>query len=137
MYTDLRNKIYECFPRKPAVNYKLSEAIIADDYGDESNAFEENWCAWDEIEDWQVARCDVLFSFAPANAIEYIIPRYMIFFLDEIENKIPVGAYKNASDVSGDNAVNYLKRIKDNDYRNSGFNETQIEVIELFLKAVT
>ena len=129
--------IYECFPRKPVVNYKLSQAIIADDYGDESNAFEENWCTWDEIEDWQVARCDVLFSFAPAETIEFLIPRYMLFFLDEIEKKVSIQAYKNASDVSGENAVNYLERLKDNNYRNSGFNESQIEVIELFLNTVT
>ena len=136
MFSELRRKIVECFPIKPAVRYKLSQAIIEDDYGDESKAFEENWSTWDQIEDWQVARCDVLFSYAPTNVIEYLIPRYMLFFLDEIENKIPDEAYKKTSDSSGESAVHYLQSKKDVHYKRSGFNELQLEVIELFLNAV-
>ena len=135
MFNELRSLIREAFPSEPAVKYRLSRAIIDDDYGEETNAFEESWGTWEEIEDWQVTRCYVFFSFAPAEAKEYFLPRYMIFLLDQIEGKIDDGIYSNASDLSGESAVYYIKRLKKGNYAKCNFNEFQVGVIETFLES--
>lgn len=137
MFSELRQQIYACFPQKPAVDYALSDALIADAYGDQRYAIEEQWETWEQITDWQVARCDVLFAFAPAKASAYFIPRYMLFSLDQIEDKIPEETYRDASDVSGDNAEFYLTNLKKTHYKDSLFTQPQIDVIELFLATVS
>ena len=58
---ELREAIYEFFPNQGAPNYRLSNAIIDDDYGDTSHSFEENWVTWDQIENWQIAKSNVFF----------------------------------------------------------------------------
>ena len=114
--------------------YRLSNAIIDDDYGDTSGAFEENWVTWNQIENWQIAKSDVFFSFAPREAAAYLLPRFMIFTLDEIESKLNEYSGLAASDC----ATEYIKLLEKRkyDYKGINFNETQIKVLKQFLSYV-
>ena len=125
--------IEEAFPKKPAPEYRLSNAIIDDDYGDTTYAFEEKWETWDQIEDWQVAKCDVLFSFAPSGAAVYYTPRYMIYVLDDIDGTVDQETLGYGTG-SGHCLVWYLQREKKSGFKEAAFNEEQIQVIEIFLE---
>ena len=89
MNTDLRKRIAEVFPKNPATEYHLSDAIVEDAYGATDYAFFEHWATWDEIEDWQIAKSDVFFSYAPPEAAAYLLPRFMLFVLDERDGVVP------------------------------------------------
>ncbi|MGI9569716.1 MAG: DUF6714 family protein [Desulfobulbia bacterium] len=125
--------IEEAFPKTPTPEYKLSNAIIDDDYGDTTYAFEEKWETWDQIEDWQVAKCDVLFSFAPPEAAVYYTPRYMNYALDDIDGAVDQETLGYGSG-SGDCLAWYLQAAEKSGFKETAFNEEQIQVIELFLK---
>jgi hypothetical protein len=127
---DLRDRIREAFPERGAPTYRLSDAIIEDDYGDETFAFEEKWRTWTEIEDWQIAKSNVFFCFAPLDAALYVLPRFMLFVLDDIEGKL----HKDHSDFgAGDSAVWFIQRLKKQGFRDTELSKAQIEVIEEFL----
>lgn len=126
----VRQKIIKEFPLAPITEYRLSDAIVEDDYGDTDGTFVEDWSTWNEIEDWQVARCSALFSFAPPKAISYLIPRYMIFVLDDICGYID---RKSIDTYSGDCLIWYLQRARMSGYANQGFTKKQIDTIESFL----
>lgn len=131
----LRETIYQVFPKEGAPNYKLSDAIIADDYGDSSCAFEEKWVSWDEIENWQIANTNgVFFSFAPRDVCAYLIPRFMIFTIDEHEGKLGEFARLAASDCAGDYVA--LLEKKHFDYAGTNFTTSQIQVLKNFLDYV-
>ena len=127
---NLRGRIREVFPESGAPNYRLSDAIVEDDYGDKTFAFEEKWKTWAEIEDWQIAKSNVFFSFAPMNAALYVLPRFMLFVLDDIEGKL----HKDHSDYgAGDSAVWFIQRLKNRNFQNTDLSKEQIEVIDSFL----
>jgi hypothetical protein len=135
-FTKLRKMIEEVFPKTPVPEYRLSNAIIDDDYGDTSYAFEEKWTTWDQIEDWQVAKCYVLFAYAPPDAAAYYTPRYMIYVLDDIDGTVDQETFGIGSG-SGDCLVWYLQRAKKSGYKETAFNHKQIQVIELFLNELS
>ena len=127
---ELRNRIRQAFPECGAPSYRLSDAIIDDDYGDRTFAFEEKWKTWSEIEDWQIAKSNVFFCFAPLDAALYVLPRFMLFVLDDIEGKL----HKDHSDYgAGDSAVWFIQRLKNRNYRKTELSKGQIAVIEEFL----
>ncbi len=130
MFSVLRRQITNTFPLQPASKYRLSDAIADDDYGDRRFTFEETWKSWDEIENWQVVKCDVFFCFAPSEAAAYMIPRYMIYVLDDIEEMLPPEC---RSYSSGDTAIWHLQRLEKKEYKNSCLSQDQIDVIEDFL----
>ena len=127
---NLREDIQTLFPLADAPSYRLSDAIIEDDYGDTSYAFEESWSTWAEIENWQLAKSDVYFSYAPQDAALYVLPRFMLFVLDDIDGKLES---KNQDTCATDSAVWYIQRLKKNGYESTNFTSVQIEVIEQFL----
>ena len=130
MFSVLRRKITNTFPLQPVPKYRLSDAIADDDYGDRHFTFEETWKSWDEIENWQIVKCDIFFCFAPPEAAAYMIPRYMVFVLDEIEEKLPS---ESRGYSSRDTAVWHLQRLQKKKYKNSSLTLHQINVIEGFL----
>jgi len=130
---DLREKIHNEFPKEGAPAYRLSDAIKDDDYGDTTYTFEETWETWEQITDWQVVKSEVFFSFAPKNAAIYVLPRFMLFVLDEIEGILP---QEYQSFGAGDAAVWFIESLKRKNYRNSGLSDSQISVIEQFLSLV-
>ena len=127
---DIRSKIKEQFPLQGAPSYRLSDAIVEDDYGDTSLTFEESWNTWAEIENWQIVKSDVFFSYAPKSAAIYLLPRFMIFVLDEIESKLEPQYLGNSA---GDCAVWYIQTLKKKNYKNTKLTSLQIEVLENFL----
>jgi hypothetical protein len=133
MSLTLRHQISNAFPKLPATTYRLGDAITADDYGDPRNTFEETWNTWDEIENWQITKCTIFFAFAPADAAAYLVPRFMLFVLDEIEGKL---SPEHQGYNSGDATVWHLQRLKNAKYENSPLNESQKNVIELFIDEI-
>lgn len=111
----------------------MSDAIIEDDYGDTTCMFKESWDTWEQIENWQLVKSDVFFSYAPKPAAIYILPRFMLFALDEIEGTLPK-VYQGYS--TGDTVVWFIEALKRKDFRNSGLSVTQISVIEKFLSFI-
>ena len=87
----LRNQILENFPKLPKPKYLLSDAIIADDWGETCNVIEEKWNDWSEIEDWQVNACPYVFTYLEFEDSIYYLPRYLIFIIDDIEGKVEEG----------------------------------------------
>jgi hypothetical protein len=130
---ELREEIKNAFPMSGAPRYRLSDAIIEDDYGDDSYAFKEDWGTWEEIENWQLVKSDVFFSYAPIDAAIYILPRFMLFVLDEIEGKLQT-EYQGYS--AGESAVWFIQRLKKRDYRGSSLTTSQVSVIENFLSYI-
>lgn len=127
---DIRDRIRHVFPESGAPTYRLSDAIIEDDYGDRTFTFEEKWKTWTEIEDWQIAKSSVFFSFAPLDAALYVLPRFMLFALDDIEGKI----HKNYSGYgSGDSVVYFIQQLKNRNFKNTNLSKEQIEVIDFFI----
>ena len=131
-FKKLRKKIERVFRLTPVPLYRLSDAIIADDYGDDSYAFEETWLTWIEIKDWQVAKCDMLFSFAPPKIAAYFIPRYMIYVLDEIEGVVDQN-YVDWGQGSGYALIWFLIKSQKNNYEDLELMSVQLDVIEEFL----
>ena len=127
---NLREEIEKQFPLENAPSYRLSDAIIEDDYGDTSYAFEESWSTWAEIENWQLAKSDVYFSYAPHDAALYVLPRFMLFVLDDIDGKLES---EHQDTCTTDSAVWYIQRLKKKRYESTGFSGAQINVIERFL----
>jgi len=127
---DIREAINVVFPKCEAPKYRLSDAIIEDDYGDDSYAFKEEWETWDQIEDWQIVKSDVFFSYAPIPAAIYLLPRFMLFVLDEINGLL---AEENQGYGTGDSAVWFVQRLKNKEYKNTGLSKAQIDLLEQFL----
>jgi|GEM_PF-6300801 len=130
--SEIRKKIFDVFPREPVSKIRLSDAAVADHFGDESKSFKEDWKDWTEIQDWQLEKCDgSLFAFYEGKDISYFIPRYMIWVLDEM-NK---GTEARLHAWWGLRVVSYLanrrKLISYDLY--ADFDERQKEVIEDFL----
>lgn len=137
MFKELRKLIVEAFPYLlPPSKYRLSDAITEDDYGDNTYSFKETWRTWEEIYDWQVAQCSVIFTYAPSEVAEYLLPRYMMFVLDDIENRLDDNTFKDAGDGSGDSAVYYIKKLKRNSYCDSSFCDIQIRALDTFIKSI-
>lgn len=123
--------ILEAFPLRPVPHYRLSDAIVADDFGSRTNVFDEQWETWDQIETWQVAKCEVFFSYAPPNAAVYLTPRFMVYVLDEVND--PASA---SGSNTGDFFVWWLQRLKRSGFKGVPFSYRQRSVIELFLQCL-
>ena len=126
---ELKGLIENLFPLYPVPSLRLSDAITLDRNGDNSGRFQEAWNNWKEIEDWQVEKCCVVFSFLPPEQSVYYIPRYMLWVLGTINKTV---ADPNNS-ISGDCLVWHLMGLKKNIWQDSYLNREQIDVIEKFL----
>jgi len=127
---DIREAIDTVFPKLDAPKYRLSNAIIEDDYGDDSYTFKEEWETWDQIEDWQLVKSDVFFSYAPLPVAIYVLPRFLFFVLDEIDGLLEE---EHQGCGAGDTAVWFVQRLKNKGYQNTGLSKAQIDVLEKFL----
>ena len=130
----LREAIYEFFPKKCSQNYKLSDGLIEDDHGDTFNAFEESWVTWDQIENWQIARSAVVLSYAPRDVAAFLLPRFMVFTLDEIDGNL--GEFSGLS--ASDSAIDFIEIIerRQYDYNGTNFTASQTETLKKFLEYV-
>jgi len=59
----------------------MSDAEVADDWGDEASRFEEHDVRWWEIPDELIAHYSAVFCFLPPEAKLYYLPAYMSWFL--------------------------------------------------------
>lgn len=128
----LRDRVLVVFPLYPKPSYTLSDALIDDDYGDTARAFEEKWVNWTQIKDWQVDRCQPLFSYAGDDAV-YYIPRWMLFVLDHMTVPGFSRRYEKASD---DALLWYLRKHQKTSYANLYLTPSQIVLVNDFLEFV-
>jgi len=130
MNDKVRASINEAFPKHPAVtSYTLSDGLI-DDYCPVEKTFKEDWETWDEIEDWQILRSDTFLNFAPPESFAYLVPRFMVFVLDDIDGVLPIEC--QGSGIP-DAVVTYLERQLKINSRNPILSDSQLEVIKDFL----
>ena len=126
-----RDAIVEAFPLRPVPLYRLSDAIVADDFGSRTNVFDEQWETWDQIETWQIEKCEVFFSYAPPSAAAYVTPRFMVYVLNEVSD--PATA---SGSNSGDCFVWWLQKLKRSGFEGFPFSLRQRSVIEMFLQCL-
>ena len=122
---ELINNVKKSFPLLPKPKYTLSDSVVAADYGDNSNSFEENWRTWLDIKDAQVEQADSLFIFLPARDCQYYLPRYIIHFLEGIELK----RYDRCDDF----LIYYLFKINPHNNKEYSFSSNQKELISEFM----
>jgi hypothetical protein len=130
-HENLKLEILKVFPKDNTTGRILSDAIVADNWGDQKyiNCLSESWKDWTEITNKQIDNCSSLFAFFEDKEISYFVPRYMIWVLDDIQNKIE---YEYG--CSGDSTISWLLLISKNGVINDLFNNEQQDCISRFLK---
>ena len=69
------------FRAVPRPTYTLADALVDDEWGEESYRFEELDQRWEDIPDKYIERTDSAFCFLPTASWSYYIPAYMVHSL--------------------------------------------------------
>ena len=78
---DIITTIHEAFSSVNRPSETMSDAEVADEWGDESKRFEENDTTWWEIPDEVIADHSTVFCYLSPEAKLYYLPAYMSWFL--------------------------------------------------------
>lgn len=78
---DIVQRIRESFGKVPRPSQTMSDAEVADDWGDEASRFPEHDKVWWEIPDDYIDRYSAVFCYLPPEAKLYYLPAYMSWFI--------------------------------------------------------
>lgn len=98
---DIVQRIRDSFRDVPRPSLTMSDAEVADDWGDETSRFQEHDRAWWEIPDDYINRYSSVFCYVPPEAKLYYLPAYMSWF-------VRAGRFGDNDDNTFSNSVVHL-----------------------------